>query len=103
MERWSASPILAPVPARRACQNHCAKPPKTAAAPTASADYALSRALPDSGAPAFIGNTHKAEAVFSADADGTTVPADRARGIVTAAIRDKSFDKPEVFGARQVF
>ncbi len=65
-------------------------------APTA---YALNRALPDSGAPAFIENTQKAEAVFSSHANGITVPADQARGIVTAAIRDKSFDKPEVFGA----
>ena len=65
-------------------------------APTA---YALNRALPDSTTPAFIENTGKAEAVFSAHADGITVPADQARGIVTAAIRDKSFDKPEVFGA----
>ncbi len=65
-------------------------------APTA---YALNRALPDSGTPAFIENTQKAEAVFTTHADGITVPADQARGIVTAAIRDKSFDKPEVFGA----
>jgi PiT family inorganic phosphate transporter len=65
-------------------------------APTA---YALNRALPDSGTPAFIENTQKAEAVFSSHANGIAVPADQARGIVTAAIRDKSFDKPEVFGA----
>ena len=65
-------------------------------APTA---YALNRALPDSTTPAFMENTQKVEAVFSAHANGITVPADKARGIVTDALRDKSFDKPEVFGA----
>ena len=65
-------------------------------APTA---YALNRALPDSTTPAFMENTQKVETVFSAHANGITVPADKARGIVTDALRDKSFDKPEVFGA----
>ncbi len=66
------------------------------AAPTA---YALNRALPESGTPAFVERTQKAEAVFNARANGVSVPADRARTVVTEAVRDKSFDKPEVFAA----
>lgn len=66
------------------------------AAPTA---YALNRALPDSQTPGFMQHTQEAQGVFTAHADGITVPADRARGIVTDAIRDKSLDKPEVFAA----
>ena len=66
------------------------------AAPTA---YALNRALPESQTPGFMQHTQEAEGVFTAHADGITVPAGRARGIVTAAIRDKSLDHPEVFAA----
>jgi PiT family inorganic phosphate transporter len=66
------------------------------AAPTA---YALNRALPDSQTPGFMQHTQEAQGVFTAHADGIAVPADRARGIVTDAIRDKSLDKPEVFAA----
>ena len=66
------------------------------AAPTA---YALNRALPESQTPAFMQHTQEAQAVFTAHAGGVQVPPDRARGVVTDAIRDKSLDKPEVFAA----
>jgi len=66
------------------------------AAPTA---YALNRALPESSTPAFLEQTTRAQAVFAARAGGETVPPDRARTVVTEAIRDKSFDKPIVFAA----
>ena len=66
------------------------------AAPTA---YALNRALPDSHTPAFMQHTQEAQAVFTAHADGASVPPDRARTVVTEAIRDKSLDRPEVFAA----
>ena len=66
------------------------------AAPTA---YALNRALPDSHTPAFMQHTQEAQAVFAAHAGGVAVPPDRARTVVTEAIRDKSLDRPEVFGA----
>ncbi len=66
------------------------------AAPTA---YALNRALPESQTPGFMQHTQEAQGVFAAHANGITVPADRARGIVTDAIRDKSLDHPEVFAA----
>ncbi len=66
------------------------------AAPTA---YALNRALPESSTPAFMQATQRVEGLFSARAQGGTVPADQARGRVTEAVRDKSLDKPEVFAA----
>jgi len=66
------------------------------AAPTA---YALNRALPESSTPAFMQATQRVEGLFSARAQGGTVPADQARGRVTEAVRDKSLDKPEVFVA----
>ena len=66
------------------------------AAPTA---YALNRALPEDSTPAFMQATEKASALFTARAQGITAPADQARGRVTEAVRDRSFDKPEVYAA----
>ncbi len=66
------------------------------AAPTA---YALNHALPDSSTPAFMQATQKVEGVFTARAEGETIPADQARGEVTKALQDKSFDKPQVYAA----
>ena len=66
------------------------------AAPTA---YALNRALPESSTPAFMQATQRVESLFAARAQGGTVPADQARGDVTAAVQSKSFDKPVVFAA----
>ena len=66
------------------------------AAPTA---YALNHALPDSSTPAFMQATQRVEGMFTARAQGETVPVDQARGEVTKAPQDKSFDKPQVYAA----
>ena len=66
------------------------------AAPTA---YALNHALPDSSTPAFMQATQRVEGVFTARAQGQTVPVDQARGEVTKALQDKSFDKSQVYAA----
>jgi len=55
------------------------------AAPTA---YALNHALPDSSTPTFMQATQKVEGVFTARAEGKTIPADQARGEVTKALQD---------------
>ncbi len=65
-------------------------------APTA---YALNRALPESSTPAFIQATERVEGVFTARAQNEAIPVDQARGRVTEALQDKSFDQPEVFAA----
>ena len=65
-------------------------------APTA---YALNRALPDSSTPAFMQATGRVEGVFTARAQGQSVPADQARDRVTRAVQDKGFDKPDVYAA----
>ncbi len=65
-------------------------------APTA---YALNRALPDSSTPAFMQATAQVEGVFTARAQGQSVPPDQARDRVTRAVQEKSFDKPEVYAA----
>jgi len=65
-------------------------------APTA---YALNRALPESSTPGFLQATERVEGIFSARAQNQAVPVDQARGRVTKAVQDKSFDSPEVFGA----
>jgi PiT family inorganic phosphate transporter len=70
------------------------------AAPTA---YALNRTMPDASAPAFIASAHKAQAVFTAHADGapplTTVAA-RAR--IGDALKTRKVDDPAVYGALAV-
>jgi len=66
------------------------------AAPTA---YALNHALPDSSTPAFMQATQKVEGVFAARAQGEAIPVDQARGEVTKALQDNSFDKPQVYAA----
>ncbi len=66
------------------------------AAPTA---YALNRALPESGTPAFMQATQRMEGLFTTRAAGQTVAPDQARGVVTAAVRDRDFDKPPVYAA----
>jgi PiT family inorganic phosphate transporter len=61
--------------------------------------YALNHAMPASHTPAFVASAQKAEAVFQAHA-GTAHPnAGDARTIATAAIRDKKFGTPELYGA----
>lgn len=59
--------------------------------------YALNRALPDSGTPAFLEVMDQAHTVFTAHANGVTVatPAE-ARAVVTEAIRTRSFSQPSV-------
>jgi PiT family inorganic phosphate transporter len=55
--------------------------------------------MPASHTPAFVATAQKAEAVFHAHA-GTAQPnAGDARTIATAAIRDKKFGTPELYGA----
>ena len=66
------------------------------AAPTA---YALNRALPESSTPAFMQATQRIESLFTARAGDRAVPAAKARGEVTEAVENKSFNKPEVFAA----
>ena len=66
------------------------------AAPTA---YALNRAVPDSTAPTFVQHSQGAAAAFASRAAGAQAAPDRARAVVTAAVRDRSFDKPEVYAA----
>jgi PiT family inorganic phosphate transporter len=68
------------------------------AAPTA---YALNHAMPTSHTPAFMAVTQKAEAVFqghTTQGAAAVSPAD-ARHEVTAAIRDKKFDGPTLYGS----
>jgi PiT family inorganic phosphate transporter len=66
------------------------------ALPTA---YALNHAMPASETPAFIDATHKAQAAFLAHDPQSTVPAADARKLVTAAIRDRDFTAPRLYGA----
>ncbi len=67
------------------------------AAPTA---YALNRAMDTGSTPAFMTATQNAEKMFTARAQGTAAPdAAMARSEVTAAVRDRAFDKPQVFAA----
>ncbi len=68
----------------------------TGAAPTA---YALNHALDDKTTPAFMQATQQAEGVFNARANGETVPVDQARGVVTKALQDKSFDQSNMHAA----
>ncbi len=75
------------------------------AAPTA---YALNRAIPESTTPAFLQVTQNAQAVFQSHA-GTAAPppaaaqardiAAQARDIVSAALRTRQVNTPEVYGA----
>lgn len=67
------------------------------AAPTA---YALKRAMDTGSTPAFMAATQNAEKMFTARSQGTAAPdAATARSEVTAAVRDRAFDKPQVFAA----
>jgi len=63
------------------------------ALPTA---YALNRAPPDSGMPAFAQSMQGAQAAFTAHADGITLDPAAARERVTDAIRTRSFADPTV-------
>ncbi|HEY4250558.1 MAG TPA: inorganic phosphate transporter [Roseomonas sp.] len=66
------------------------------AVPTA---YALNRAIPDSQMPAFVQATTQATTIFEARAQGQQLPADQARTMIGDAIRDRSFDGNQTFGA----
>jgi len=66
------------------------------AAPTA---YALNHALDDKSTPAFMQATQRVEGVFTARAQGETIPVDQARGKITKVLQDQSFDKPQVYAA----
>jgi PiT family inorganic phosphate transporter len=68
------------------------------AAPTA---YALNHAMPTSHTPQFVAVSHQAQQAFTAHAPAgsPTIAAPQARQVVTAAIRDKNFTDPRVFGA----
>ena len=67
------------------------------AAPTA---YALNRTMSDHDTPAFVQTTTAAEKVFQAHSGGKTPPSmDRARKIVGDALRDKTLNRPVVFGS----
>jgi PiT family inorganic phosphate transporter len=61
--------------------------------------YALNHAMPASHTPAFVAATQKAEAVFAAHANNVSLPPADARTVVTAAIRDKNFSGPQLYGA----
>jgi PiT family inorganic phosphate transporter len=61
--------------------------------------YALNHAMPASHTPAFVAAAQKAETVFQAHASAATPNAADARTIATAAIRDKKFGTPELYGA----
>jgi PiT family inorganic phosphate transporter len=61
--------------------------------------YALNHAMPASHTPAFVATTQKAEAVFQAHAPDAHPNPVEARATVTAAIRDKNFNSPELYGA----
>jgi PiT family inorganic phosphate transporter len=70
------------------------------AAPTA---YALNRTMPDSGAPAFIATSIKAEAMFGAHAAGQPMPlVVDARKTVGDALRDKKVNQPQVYAGLAV-
>jgi inorganic phosphate transporter, PiT family len=64
------------------------------AAPTA---YALNHAMPDSATPHFLEVLQRAESDFAAHANNAKIPAADARKLVTAAIRDRKFDSPELY------
>ena len=67
------------------------------AAPTA---YALNRTMSDHDTPAFVQSTVAAEKVFQAHAGGKTPPSVTvARKIAGDALRDKTLNRPIVFGA----
>ncbi|HTW33578.1 MAG TPA: inorganic phosphate transporter [Rhizomicrobium sp.] len=67
------------------------------AAPTA---YALNRTMTDHDTPAFVQTTTAAEKVFAAHAGGKAPPSlDIARKIAGNALRDKTLNRPIVFGA----
>jgi PiT family inorganic phosphate transporter len=63
------------------------------AVPTA---YALNRAMPDAGAPAFIQTMQTARDAFARHAEGATLAPTEAKQIVTDAIRTRSFQDPRV-------
>jgi PiT family inorganic phosphate transporter len=70
------------------------------AAPTA---YALNRTMPDASAPAFIATAHKAEAAFTAHANGAPVlPIAAARTRIGDALKTRKVDDPAVYGALAV-
>jgi PiT family inorganic phosphate transporter len=65
-------------------------------APTA---YALNRTIPASETPAFVQSASAAAAAFDTRAGTVTVPADRARAMVTEALQQRKVDNPAVFAA----
>lgn len=67
------------------------------AAPTA---YALNRTMTETDTPAFVQASQAASRIFAHRAAGTARPEPgQARGIVSAALKTKGLDRPEVFGA----
>jgi PiT family inorganic phosphate transporter len=66
------------------------------AAPTA---YALNHAMEAKDMPAFMAATQSAEGVFHARAGSVTTTPAEARTVVTAAIRDQKYDRPDLFPA----
>jgi inorganic phosphate transporter, PiT family len=66
-------------------------------APTA---YALNRTMSDSGTPAFIETARKAQAIFSAHAQGTPpVSPENARKTIGSALKTREVDNPDVYAA----
>jgi inorganic phosphate transporter, PiT family len=66
-------------------------------APTA---YALNRTMPDSGTPAFIETTRKAQAIFSALAEGAPhVSPESARKTIGSALKTRELNTPNVYAA----
>jgi len=61
--------------------------------------FALNRAVPDSYMPTFIAASEGVAGTFQARANGTQVPMDAARGIVTEALKAREFSDPKVFAA----
>ncbi|MCD2325343.1 inorganic phosphate transporter [Sphingomonas sp. IC-56] len=65
-------------------------------APTA---YALNRTLPESATPAYVQTANIAAATFDARSGGIVLPADQARGVLTAALQQRKAEGQQVFAA----
>jgi PiT family inorganic phosphate transporter len=69
-------------------------------APTA---YALNRTMPDTAMPAFFATAEAAQTTFNAHANGTsTVTVAEARATVDKALKTKTVNAPQVYGALSV-
>ena len=65
-------------------------------APTA---YALNRTMPEAATPAFVQSAERAATVFAARGGSTPLPAENARGILTASLQARRVDTPDAYAA----